>query len=130
MIESIIEYLKAQMLNNEFFSGAAIATVLGTLLYQLKALPMDGIFYKNGLITIITTNHIDNLDPALIRSRRIDLKIELSNPDKNQIEEYLKFFYDKKVSFTNGYSSDKSMSDIVEICLKSNDPIKTIKLLK
>ena len=91
---------------------------------------IDGFFYKNGLITIITTNHINNLDSALIRSGRIDLKIELSNPDKSQVEEYLKFFYDKKVSFTNGYSPDKSMSDVMEVCLQSNDPAKAVALLE
>ena len=39
MIESIIEYFKSQMLTNEFFSGAAIVTILGTLFYQLKSIP-------------------------------------------------------------------------------------------
>ena len=39
-MNEIILYLKDQLLNNEFFSGAAIATILGSLLYQLKAIPM------------------------------------------------------------------------------------------
>lgn len=38
---------------------------------------LDGFMTPEGLVTIATTNHPENLDPALVREGRFDLKIEL-----------------------------------------------------
>jgi mitochondrial chaperone BCS1 len=47
---------------------------------------LDGLSAKSGLITFITTNYINRLDPALLRAGRIDLKIEISYAKKQQIK--------------------------------------------
>lgn len=44
---------------------------------------LDGIGTPHGLITMMTTNHIDDLDPALIREGRVDLQ-ELIGPLTNE----------------------------------------------
>lgn len=49
---------------------------------------LDGPLTPHGLITIATTNHIENLDPALIRAGRFDVKVELG---KMKWEEWNKF---------------------------------------
>jgi chaperone BCS1 len=46
---------------------------------------IDGVASQEGRVLIMTTNHIDKLDPALIRPGRVDLKIkfELTNAETN-----------------------------------------------
>lgn len=56
---------------------------------------LDGIGTPHGLITMMTTNHIENLDPALIREGRVDLQ-ELIGPLTNyQIEGLWQMTYNK-----------------------------------
>lgn len=47
---------------------------------------LDGTLCAKGTIFIMTTNHIDHLDPALIRPGRVDVKIHLTHCDRHQIE--------------------------------------------
>jgi SpoVK/Ycf46/Vps4 family AAA+-type ATPase len=56
----------------------------------------DGIRETPGRILIISSNHYDKLDPALIRPGRIDITHELSNASHNTISEiYLHLFGNK-----------------------------------
>jgi len=57
---------------------------------------LDGLNSTAGLITIITTNHIDKLDPALLRSGRIDKVIKLDLPTDDLIREMIGRFLDNK----------------------------------
>lgn len=41
----------------------------------------DGLIELSKIILVITTNHIEKLDPALIRAGRMDIKLELKNTD-------------------------------------------------
>ncbi len=57
---------------------------------------MDGFNNQEGLIVIITTNHPEKLDEALLRSGRIDLDVELTYVDKYQARNmFLSFFKDE-----------------------------------
>ena len=49
----------------------------------------DGLDTPEGMLCFFTTNHIDRLDPALIRDGRIDVKIKLDNISKTEILEGL-----------------------------------------
>lgn len=96
---------------------------------------MDGAFSKHNLITIMTTNHIEKIDSALIREGRIDVKINIENPDIDMIEKYLSTFYDKEVKLKSiNYQKLISMSKIQEICLSnknnSQDAIDTIEKIE
>jgi SpoVK/Ycf46/Vps4 family AAA+-type ATPase len=44
---------------------------------------LDGVSLYEGRLLMITTNHLDHLDQALIRAGRVDKEIELPNADKN-----------------------------------------------
>lgn len=44
---------------------------------------LDGIDRPNGLVTFLTTNHIENIDDAIIRAGRIDRIIQMTNLDYN-----------------------------------------------
>lgn len=53
---------------------------------------LDGFTAPHGLVTIMTTNKIEVLDEALIRSGRADLKVEITTVDKDQVERMCKQF--------------------------------------
>lgn len=80
---------------------------------------LDGANSKSDIIVIMTTNYIDKLDPALIRKGRIDLKHEISYPDKECIENYLQAYYDKKPKALQDLDFNKPMVEIQDICLTS-----------
>jgi len=44
---------------------------------------LDGVSAQEGRLLMMTTNHMDHLDQALIRAGRVDKKIELPNADKD-----------------------------------------------
>lgn len=54
---------------------------------------MDGFNNQEGLIIIMTTNYPEKLDPALKRSGRIDMSIELTNIDKYQANNMYSSFF-------------------------------------
>ena len=54
---------------------------------------IDGVASQEGRIFIMTTNHIEKLDPALIRPGRCDVQVKLNNASKKQMYElFLRFF--------------------------------------
>lgn len=68
-------------------SGVSLSAVLNAI---------DGIAASDGRILFMTTNHIEKLDPALIRSGRIDLKIELGKLGKEESLNMVKSFFPNK----------------------------------
>lgn len=64
----------------------SIATVLNTL---------DGANSPSKVIYILTTNHIENIDPALYRPGRCDLVVELPFVNSNSFSKFTKAFYGK-----------------------------------
>ncbi|KAH8704294.1 BCS1 N terminal-domain-containing protein [Phaeosphaeriaceae sp. PMI808] len=86
----------------------AEATVsLSTLLNIL-----DGVGSSEGRVLIMTTNHIERLDGALIRPGRADMKIEFQLADEDMVARLFCFVYDpelgKCVEGTNLKSVDDS----------------------
>jgi predicted AAA+ superfamily ATPase len=57
---------------------------------------LDGVFNNHGRILIMTTNHIEKLDPALIRPGRIDRKFNFGNCSKQQISDMYNMFFKEK----------------------------------
>lgn len=85
---------------------------------------LDGAVAAEGRIIIMTTNHIDKLDPALIRSGRVDVKIEIGNATADQAERmYRRFFPDHEhLAEQAGLAWEgRSMSDIQEHFLRNID---------
>ena len=54
---------------------------------------LDGVYSKENLISIITTNHIENLDKAIIRPMRIDSIIKFTYCSKYQYNEIFKLIF-------------------------------------
>jgi len=63
---------------------------------------LDGIFSAHGRILVATTNHIEQLDKALIRPGRIDIKIEIGFVNKEILSDFLQSFFPKSnISINN-----------------------------
>ncbi|KAF1972043.1 putative mitochondrial chaperone bcs1 [Bimuria novae-zelandiae CBS 107.79] len=54
---------------------------------------LDGLASSEGRLLIMTTNHIERLDPALIRPGRVDIKLELYLADEDMINQLFYFVY-------------------------------------
>lgn len=54
---------------------------------------LDGLISADGVITIMTTNHIERLDKALIRGGRVDRRFHFQKPTHGQIKDLFKSFY-------------------------------------
>merc|ERR1719447_1021839 len=57
----------------------------------------DGVLEMKGRMMVMTTNHLDKLDPALIRPGRVDLSLELKRCDKKTIGEFFESFFGNDV---------------------------------
>lgn len=60
------------------FSGESVSKILNFL---------DGVSSPEGVVFILSTNHIDRIDPALIRSGRIDVRILMDHFDETRAVE-------------------------------------------
>jgi len=90
---------------------------------------LDGVFQKTGVIIVMTTNHIESLDPALIRDGRVDFRLEIFNPYKKEVEKYLSVFYETPVTL-DSYDQNYSMAELQGICLKNkNNLANTLRYL-
>jgi len=98
----------------------------------------DGIRETPGRILIITSNHYDKLDPALIRPGRIDISHELGNASHSTISEmyfhYFKTTIDKTAlkkvkeylyspaDLTNIYISNRNEKDFINRIIMNRRP--------
>ena len=58
---------------------------------------MDGLSAGQGVIYVFTTNHLEQLDPALIRPGRIDMIEEIGYVSDTTMNKFLKFHYGKEL---------------------------------
>ncbi|EPQ26424.1 uncharacterized protein PFL1_06072 [Pseudozyma flocculosa PF-1] len=54
---------------------------------------LDGVASGESRIIFMTTNHVEKLDPALIRPGRVDMIAELGDAERGQVEELMRRFY-------------------------------------
>lgn len=82
---------------------------------------LDGIATPHGLITILTTNHVDVIDPALLRPGRVDLREEVGYVDDYQVrmlcETFLGFV---PVDLPKLSVDDKIVAASIVECFKRN----------
>lgn len=96
---------------------------------------LDGVAGQSGSIIVMTTNHIDKIDPALIRPGRADKKIMFGNCSKQQLIvmiDKLKPDLDEKIKseLINKYIPESlSVAQVQESLLGAN-PLDMINLCK
>lgn len=65
----------------------------GTISMSSLLNTLDGVATPHGLITIMTTNHFELLDPALTRAGRMDMIEKLDYPSLNVVSDMFEYFY-------------------------------------
>lgn len=58
---------------------------------------LDGTLTTNNSIVIMTTNHLENIDPAIYRAGRVDSLIEMKKSDHTQIKKMFKRFISRDI---------------------------------
>lgn len=91
----LIEDIDCAMLTKEYDENGKMITRGSNLGSLLNAL--DGLNSVSNVIYIFTTNHIEKLDPALIRPGRIDLRLEIKYVNFETLNKFLDFHYGKTV---------------------------------
>jgi hypothetical protein len=93
---------------------------------------LDGIQEAEDRIIIMTTNKPEELDKALIRSGRIDIKIHFTKATILDIKNILYNFWDEEneIIFDENYNYKFTHADIINICKESNNLNDTLINLK
>ena len=95
----------------------------------------DGVLEMKGRMMVMTTNHLDKLDPALIRPGRVDTILEFKKSTKDTVQEIFQHFFTTEMvpgdldmdQVTDGVWSP---AEVFQICANSpNDPTAAWKKL-
>lgn len=95
-----------------------------TLAGLLNAL--DGVGTPHGLITIMTTNHFNKLDPALVRPGRMDYKLHLKAPVQSQIEEMFSRVFEEPLGVET--RKFKSMAEVTDVFKRNIEDAESARL--
>jgi SpoVK/Ycf46/Vps4 family AAA+-type ATPase len=84
---------------------------------------IDGVFSSHGRILIMTTNHPEILDSALIRPGRIDCKFLFDDCDREQIGKLYEMFFNRELTEANKNQLNRiikkySPADITSVFLR------------
>jgi ATP-dependent 26S proteasome regulatory subunit len=93
---------------------------------------LDGLKESEERIIIMTTNHPEKLDKALVRSGRIDINIQFKKASSTEINDIIKFFWNDQndQSIPKEWSHLVSHADIINDCKSSVSIDDTITLIK
>jgi SpoVK/Ycf46/Vps4 family AAA+-type ATPase len=92
---------------------------------------IDGIIEQPSRILIMTTNHPEQIDPALLRPGRIDIKHEFKRCTKSIIKEMIEFFFNQESQIDVSQLHDYvySPADIMSACMSTSNGKSTVQLL-
>ena len=135
--------VSAKKVNTKFGSGDCIEdTILDNIREQIIEFSfsnlsdvlnaIDGVQSNHGRILIMTTNHIEDLDAALLRPGRIDLQINLDYIDNEILRQFFDRFYPSFVLPENFEVVEGVSSALVQnlILENLNEPQKVLDALK
>ncbi|CAM4771966.1 unnamed protein product [Rotaria magnacalcarata] len=93
---------------------------------------IDGIIEQPSRMLIMTTNHPEQIDPALLRPGRINIKQEFKRCPKPIIKDIIEFFFNQEksqldVSQLHDYTY--SPADVVSACMSASNGKSTVQLL-
>jgi chaperone BCS1 len=92
---------------------------------------LDGFHAPSGVLFIMTTNHVEQLDPALLRPGRIDYRLYLGKASEQQkVELYRRFFPDSSVEeareFVEASRSAETMAEFQGLLLALEQGVDTV----
>ena len=85
---------------------------------------IDGLAAQDGRILVMTTNHIDRLDPALIRPGRADVKLCIDLANRDQAERMFLRFFPGYARLASGFADSwrgQSMAEIQKHLMAHRD---------
>ena len=105
------------------FSFSNLSDILNTI---------DGVQTHHGRVLIMTTNYIDNLDSALLRPGRIDLKIKIDYADREIVTQFFDRFYPNfRIPINFEVADNISSATIQNYILENlNNPEKVLKAIQ
>ena len=100
---------KEEYINNNLphFRSYQDDTSLSEILNKL-----DGLTNLENVIYIFTTNHIENLDPALVRPGRIDKLIHIDLPDRCAYNQFCQYHFGKSIPKDFEIKSNKLIAEL------------------
>jgi ATP-dependent 26S proteasome regulatory subunit len=105
------------------FGGTTLSGLLNAL---------DGLTTPHGLITVMTSNEPEKLDPALVRAGRIDLREHFGLCGEGEVLRLLAHWYDmskEEVAEIMPGISAISPADVIEACKRSPSAGDAVKML-
>merc|ERR1711936_1319970 len=86
---------------------------------------LDGVLEMNGRMLIMTTNHLEKLDPALIRPGRVNLSLEFKRCNKQAIEEFFEtFFPNIPLDMEHVQDGVWTPAEVAQICINHQDDVE------
>ena len=105
--------------DDDSYNGVTLSGLLNAI---------DGVLGQDGSIVVMTTNHPQKLDPALVRPGRVDLSVSIGNASTEQLTEaYSRFFpdhVDKAIVFAENVGHEKWPMCAIQnhLVIHSEDP--------
>merc|ERR1711902_49549 len=85
----------------------------------------DGVLEMNGRMMVMTTNHLERLDPALIRPGRVNLSLEFKRCTKESIGEFFEtFFPNVSLDMKNVQDGVWTPAEVAQICINHQDDVE------
>lgn len=84
---------------------------------------LDGVASQEGRILIMTTNHVEKLDKALIRPGRVDMKVKFDRADRDMMEALFRSIF-ATLEGDSAQVTNNSSSKDVEAKIKSKEDIE------
>lgn len=105
------------------FTWSNLSDILNTI---------DGIVTNHGRIMIATTNHIDKLDDAILRSGRFDLKVKLDYADSYVARQFMHNFFPGQTLPAGFKLKEKTTAADIQVAILENldNPAAVIKKIK
>jgi len=84
---------------------------------------LDGVLEMNGRMLVMTTNHLEKLDPALVRPGRVDSSLEFKRCNKKAIGQFFESFFGKDKSSALDMKNIKdgvfTPAEVAQICINN-----------
>lgn len=116
LIEDIDCGLNFELLNRDSLKLSDDETRPKGMAALLNAL--DGINSPENIVYVFTTNHIEKLDPALIRPGRIDLKIDIKGVNKETFDQFTMRHFGQTVDKEIDFPSDLTFAALQTYVMK------------
>lgn len=99
-LESVLDLKKGLQLAAQYAPAIIFAEDIDRVIEGNRSLSMDGVLNildgcdtKGGeIITVFTTNHVENINPALLRMGRLDTLVEIKPPDAEAAIKLVKLY--------------------------------------